>query len=154
MASVILVILANRVIIAVCCKYRAVRNILMHSLNTMQMFLMLQLTVHCSKYCAFKWFVIIKQPGGICHTCHACNVAFIRRQFDLVRLCSLVKPACVVSHSSPRLRSISIYRIFAWIKKISGNCSSSTTNPLNTKRRLLYLKTQFVPHSKHFLSRL
>ena len=27
-------------------------------------------------------------------------------------------------------------------------------NPLNTKRRLLYLKTQFVPRSKHFQSRL
>ena len=27
-------------------------------------------------------------------------------------------------------------------------------NPLNTKRRLLYLKTQFVPRSKHFSSLL
>ena len=27
-------------------------------------------------------------------------------------------------------------------------------NTLNTKRRLLYLKTQFVPRSKHFSSRL
>jgi hypothetical protein len=27
-------------------------------------------------------------------------------------------------------------------------------NPLNTKRSLLYLKTQFVPRSKHFSSRL
>ena len=27
-------------------------------------------------------------------------------------------------------------------------------NPLETKRRLLYLKTQFVPRSKHFSSRL
>ena len=27
-------------------------------------------------------------------------------------------------------------------------------NPLNTKRRLLYLKTHFVPRSKHFSSRL
>ena len=27
-------------------------------------------------------------------------------------------------------------------------------NALNTKRRLLYLKTQFVPRSKHFSSRL
>ena len=27
-------------------------------------------------------------------------------------------------------------------------------NPLNTKRRLLYLKTQFVPRSKHFSPRL
>ena len=27
-------------------------------------------------------------------------------------------------------------------------------NPLKTKRRLLYLNTQFVPRSKHFSSRL
>ena len=27
-------------------------------------------------------------------------------------------------------------------------------NPLNMKRRMLYLKTQFVPRSKHFSSRL
>ena len=27
-------------------------------------------------------------------------------------------------------------------------------NPLNTKRRLFYLKAQFVPRSKHFSSRL
>ena len=27
-------------------------------------------------------------------------------------------------------------------------------SPLNTKRRLLYLKTQFVPRSKHFSSLL
>ena len=27
-------------------------------------------------------------------------------------------------------------------------------NPLKTKRRMLYLKTQFVPHNKHFSSRL
>ena len=27
-------------------------------------------------------------------------------------------------------------------------------NPLNTKRRQLYLKTQFVPRSKYFSSRL
>ena len=27
-------------------------------------------------------------------------------------------------------------------------------NPLNTKRSLLYLKTQFVPQSKHFSSQL
>ena len=30
----------------------------------------------------------------------------------------------------------------------------TSINPLNTKRRLLYLKTHFVPHSKHFSSRL
>jgi len=29
-----------------------------------------------------------------------------------------------------------------------------TINPLKTKRRLLYLKTQFIPGSKHISSRL
>ena len=32
--------------------------------------------------------------------------------------------------------------------------TAGNINPLNTKRRLLYLKTQFVPRSKHFSSRL
>ena len=32
--------------------------------------------------------------------------------------------------------------------------TQNNINPLNTKRRLLYLKTQFVPCSKHFSSRL
>ena len=34
------------------------------------------------------------------------------------------------------------------------NESNQYINPLKTKRRLLYLKTQFVPRSKHFSSRL
>ena len=33
-------------------------------------------------------------------------------------------------------------------------CNKREINPLKTKRRLLYLKTQFVPRSKHFSSRL
>ena len=37
--------------------------------------------------------------------------------------------------------------------KANTLCTTSF-NPLNTKRRLLYLKTQFVPRSKHFSSRL
>ena len=32
--------------------------------------------------------------------------------------------------------------------------SSQDINPLNTKRRLLHLKTHFVPRSKHFSSQL
>ena len=38
--------------------------------------------------------------------------------------------------------------------RIWYNRASYNLNPLNTKRRLLYLKTQFVPRSKHFSSRL
>ena len=52
-----------------------------------------------------------------------------------------------------------------WLKKtaeilyVPGNptslrAESDRINPLNTKRRLLYLKTQFVPRSKQFSSRL
>ena len=42
-------------------------------------------------------------------------------------------------------------------KGIWGELKETFTNyinPLNTKRRLLYLKTQFVPRSKHFSSQL
>ena len=39
---------------------------------------------------------------------------------------------------------------------LSATCRLTITdvNPLKTKRRLLYLKTQFVPRSKHFSSLL
>ena len=52
-----------------------------------------------------------------------------------------------------------VHLIFCTIKIIllSVACFivlSRWINPLNTKRRLLYLKTQFVPRSKHFSSRL
>ena len=43
---------------------------------------------------------------------------------------------------------------FNVIVNISTFYDKCLINPLNTKRRLLYLKTQFVPRSKHFSSRL
>ena len=39
-------------------------------------------------------------------------------------------------------------------KAFQINVISNWINPLKTKGRLLYLKTQFVPHSKHFSTRL
>ena len=36
--------------------------------------------------------------------------------------------------------------------RAQNRCHSSTINPLKTKCRQLYLKTQFVPRSKHFSS--
>ena len=45
---------------------------------------------------------------------------------------------------------IYIVEIFKW----SNLEERDNINPLNTKCRLLYLKTQFVPRSKHFSSRL
>ena len=42
----------------------------------------------------------------------------------------------------------------AYFGPVRFQLSSSSINPLKTKRRLLYLETQFVPRSKHFSSRL
>lgn len=42
-------------------------------------------------------------------------------------------------------------RVVSAPKRYSG---APWFNPLKTKRRLLYLKTQFAPHNKHFSSRL
>ena len=42
----------------------------------------------------------------------------------------------------------------AGCKKVQWGFLWKVFNPLKTKRRLLYLKNQFVPRSKHFSSRL
>ena len=48
-------------------------------------------------------------------------------------------------------------QLFSVLESLAQDPTSkllSDINPLKTKRRLLYLKTQFVPRSKHFSSRL
>ena len=40
------------------------------------------------------------------------------------------------------------------VERLQAQRLITVFNPLNTKRGLLYLKTQFVPRSKHFSSRL
>ena len=45
------------------------------------------------------------------------------------------------------------YSISPWVV-VHALIQYISLNPLMTKRRLLYLKTQFVPRSKHFSSRL
>jgi hypothetical protein len=40
------------------------------------------------------------------------------------------------------------------LDKVTGHSGMQCFNHLKTKHRLLYLKTQFVPHSKHFYSQL
>ena len=50
---------------------------------------------------------------------------------------------------------LSLYRpARIYVSQVLRKYWSYCINPLNTKRRLLYLKTQFVPRSKHFSSRL
>jgi len=47
-----------------------------------------------------------------------------------------------------------IFIVVGGILSIKSGSSQTDINPLQTKRRLLYLKTQFVPRCKNFSSRL
>ena len=82
-------------------------------------------------------------------------VGFHKYREFLVTWCSYFKKRCLVAHlirSSVLGYKISDSPLYLrdTIIAIDGRCS----NPLKTKCRLLYLKNQFVPHSKHFSSRL
>ena len=63
----------------------------------------------------------------------------------------IVESFCTLNVTTPRVMPKTsaltepVGSTVVWVRKI---------NPLKTKRRLLYLKTQFVPRSKHFSSRL
>ena len=72
-------------------------------------------------------------------------------------LLSLCLPVCP-SHRLHRttrlpLDGLSLYTIFEYFSKTCREILSFI-NRLKTKRRLFYLKTQFLPRSKHFSSRL
>ena len=66
---------------------------------------------------------------------------------------------CISKHSKSSAWVTSLYCLW-WIRqnvnllKPTGHVMHQQFHPLKTKRRLLYLKTQFVPRSKHFSSRL
>ena len=59
-----------------------------------------------------------------------------------LKLCTVALKICGFTERNVLHVTILQHRILKWF------------NPLKTKRRLLYLKTQFVPRSKHFSSRL
>ena len=56
----------------------------------------------------------------------------------------VTRPKCILSDNGAQFTSP------VWKKQLAD----FAINPLNMKRRLLYLKTQFVSRSKHFSSRL
>ena len=65
----------------------------------------------------------------------------------------------MVIHTTVSVHSSALRRFKRQLHDAHKTEATETTenlwiNPLNTKRRLLYLKTQFVPRSKHFSSRL
>jgi hypothetical protein len=68
----------------------------------------------------------------------------------------LLKEKCITVHPFVGKHRISILLQFCQcgVEKALRVMTVSSINALNTKRRPLYLKTQFVPRSKHFSSRL
>ena len=66
--------------------------------------------------------------------------------------------ACCHSRAPDQLSASLVQRVTTiWIQYIQNKkwtVCHYYINPLKTKRRLLYLKTQFVPRSKHFSFRL
>ena len=58
---------------------------------------------------------------------------------------------CSLLQENQHREQIVFYFASVVIQTLHGRLSARI-NPLNTKRRPLYLKTQFVPRSKHFIS--
>ena len=65
-----------------------------------------------------------------------------------------MKKAFFINLPMLRLMHDTEYLAMTYCKKIHNYLCINEGGILNTKRRLLYLKTQFVPRSKHFSSRL
>ena len=63
---------------------------------------------------------------------------------------------CIHRATGPRILELSLQKLFGFRFGYSAVLSGlfRGINPFNTKRRLLYLKTQFVPRSTRFSSRL
>ena len=79
----------------------------------------------------FKWDLALKTTG-------------MRYVYDGPLLYDDDSACCVVCRSVVNIspQTVAVSRAYTML------------DPLKTKRRLLYLKTQFVPRSKHFSSRL
>ena len=93
-----------------------------------------------------------------------CYSFMLITDFSSSGVCSSIFGVTVISVIICHFRDIFIFSFTCAIVAVLGIilllnnfgtfCTHYWFNPLNTKRRLLYLKTQFIPHSKHFSSLL
>ena len=100
-----------------------------------------------------------------CTACYHTSLGAMVQMVSIICPSKMNRPVClicitlIIVYITVVIIIIMIIRAWSW-KKIScsiiGDALSCDPkfNPLNTKRRLLYLKTKFVPRSKHFSSRL
>ena len=96
---------------------------------------------------AFIWFLFILCNRSVPTSVHCTDLYFFTfsRTRCTVPSWMLLRLLKIINHSVSGNR---LHRVRAAALK------DPSINPLNTKRRLFYLKTQFVPRSKHFSSRL
>ena len=85
---------------------------------------------------------------------NCCGLVVLSRKILLKRLSKTVKNLKTFSQDKRDLRAEIWEMPNMMVCRPSDLGVSVNINPLKKKRRLLYLKTQFVPRSKHFSSRL
>ena len=73
---------------------------------------------------------------------------------SVVPVAACVGPKCAGQNTWWRCTASAVCRVWQPAGFFFFFFAGRLFNPLNTKRKLLYLKTQFVPRSKHFSSRL
>jgi len=99
-------------------------------------------------YCTLQWKVCFASRSVIflmliidTKICSVCIVMFHDIVLFFMYLCLLIVISCIFSY-------------FPVLSYLVIRLLSEHINPLKTKRKLLYLKTQSVPRCKHFSSRL
>ena len=91
------------------------------------------------------------------HTQRICNIYYISAVTAVARMCLNVTiyVHCISGCYSSCGRGMFFKPVICFcLFRSLGHRDTHKINPLNRKHRLLYLKTQFVPRSKHFPSRL
>jgi hypothetical protein len=81
-------------------------------------------------------------------------IGLVGTQMILLSSVSRIKFCEALGKSVNKFGAFPLFLLLYFNNPSSKYLGKRDINPLNTKRRLLYLKTQFVPRSKHFSSRL
>ena len=78
-------------------------------------------------------------------------IKYVHKQLRFLRPYVLVLMQIYTTAAQSPLVTVQVF--MQW-RRLESTKRKNCVNPLNTKRRLLYLKTQFIPRSEHFSSRL
>ena len=102
------------------------------------------------KICRFVKHI---QSNSIHHRTKINKQFKVKLSYDVTENCEMLFPPDDWFTNLIRIH-IDPYAMMSWFVKWWLSRNNDSFNPLKTKRRLLYLKIQFVLRSKHFSSRL